>query len=315
VSVLEGLVEEVRPDLLLLFSVFSPLTIRLLWSRRRGRIRVPALLAPEGEFSPGALAQKRWKKRLFLGAALPLGLYRGLSWKATSELEVGDIRRVIGASAHVHLSPSFPPDGPAVAGTSPAPLAKAPGRAHLLYLSRITPKKNLAFVLERLNALQGVVTFDVIGPIDDARYWAACTQRIATLEAHVRVRYLGDVPHERVSEEVSRRHFLVLPTLGENFGFVIFEAFASGRPVLVSDRTPWRDLAGRGIGWDLTLDDPAAWRRALQRAVDMDDEEFQRMTRAAWQYAREYALDPGLDAALIAAIQKSLNRSNRSVDR
>jgi glycosyltransferase involved in cell wall biosynthesis len=305
-STLRRVVREIRPDLLFVFSLFSPLTIRLLLLRRLGRLdRVPVLLAPEGEFSPGALAQKRWKKRVFLLAARVAGLYRHLSWKATSDLEVQDIRRAMGPAARVFLAPSLPPRLPAGPASAPPPLAKAPGRVRLVYLSRVTPKKNLCFVIEELAALRGAITLDVVGPIEDERYWAACLDRVKTLAAGVEVRYLGDVPHERVFDEIAARHFMVLPTLGENFGFAIYEALAVGRPIVVSDRTPWRDLARTGAGWDLPLDDRVAWRQALQRSVDMDDAEYQRMSRAAWMHARAYAESATLETAVARAMDET----------
>ena len=55
---------------------------------------------------------------------------------------------------------------------------------------------------------------------------------------------------------------LILPTQGENHGYVIQEALLSGCPVLISDRTPWRGLAALGVGADLPLEQPerfVAW--------------------------------------------------------
>jgi glycosyltransferase involved in cell wall biosynthesis len=36
--------------------------------------------------------------------------------------------------------------------------------------------------------------------------------------------------------------FFVLPTIGENFGYVFLEALAAGCPLITSDRTPWTTL-------------------------------------------------------------------------
>jgi len=49
---------------------------------------------------------------------------------------------------------------------------------------------------------------------------------------------------------------------------------------LISDRTPWRDLAANGAGWDLPLHDPDAFVAALERVVGLDVAGWQRMAAA-----------------------------------
>ncbi len=73
----------------------------------------------------------------------------------------------------------------------------------------------------------------------------------------------GPLPPDRVAEALRANHLLFLPTRSENFGHVILEALAAGCPVLLSDRTPWRNLARAGVGWDLPLDRPELPRRAM----------------------------------------------------
>ena len=82
-----------------------------------------------------------------------------------------------------------------------------------------------------------------------------------------------------------REHDLFfLPTLGENFGHVILEAFCAGCPVLISDQTPWRDLQGKGIGWDLPLDRPDLFQDVLQNCVDMNSLEYVKWSDRAREY-------------------------------
>jgi hypothetical protein len=52
------------------------------------------VLAPRGEFSPGALQFKSRQKRLYVQLAERLGLYSGIIWHASSAVEEEDIRRV-----------------------------------------------------------------------------------------------------------------------------------------------------------------------------------------------------------------------------
>ncbi|MFP5247445.1 MAG: group 1 family glycosyltransferase, partial [Thermoanaerobaculia bacterium] len=61
--------------------------------------------------------------------------------------------------------------------------------------------------------------------------------------------------------------------------------------VLVSDQTPWRGLAEKGIGWDLPLTSEVAFRDAIQRIVNMDEPEHAAMRTRARAYALA-ATDP-----------------------
>lgn len=275
---LTDIVRHVRPDLLLLFGVFSSLSIRLLLLRRVGALpRVPVLLAPAGELTPGALAQKWLKKAIFLRVAFLLRFYDDVHWKATSAAELEDIRSWVGSSARMHLSPEMPPRALPEAA---APPQKTAGSARLLFLSRVSPVKNLHFLLEQLRGLNGHIALDVVGPADED-YLRMCRRIAGTLDASVTVAFLGEVPHEQVMAEYAARHYFVLPSLGESFGYAILEALAAGRPVLISDATPWTGLDRAGAGWTLPLSDPAAWRAALQQCIDDGPAEYAARSAAA----------------------------------
>jgi hypothetical protein len=85
------LVYEVNPDIIYLNSFFDKIfTQRILWGRRFGYLRnIPIILAPRGEFSPGAIALKHGKKELYIHFSRLFGLYRNLIWQASSSYELG----------------------------------------------------------------------------------------------------------------------------------------------------------------------------------------------------------------------------------
>ncbi|MCC6990054.1 MAG: glycosyltransferase, partial [Acidobacteria bacterium] len=88
------------------------------------------------------------------------------------------------------------------------------------------------------------------------------------------VRYHGEAMPDDVPGWLARAHALVLPSLGENYGYVVAEALEAGRPALVSNETPWHDLQGARAGWTLplTLD---AWRTAIGELRALPDEAYQ----------------------------------------
>jgi len=266
---------------LYLNSLFSPVfTIQTMILRRAGALpRIPFIVAPRGEFSPGALRLKRTKKSSYLAAARALGLYKGVLWQASSPAEERDIRRWCGETASVFVAPD-------IAVTTPvrpelAHKTKHPGRIKIAFVARIARMKNLDGVLQMLSWATGRIELNVYGPISDQSYWNACRKMIAALPSTVSVHYYGAISHERVANVLAANHLFLMPTLGENYGHAIVEALLSGCPVLISDRTPWRDLEARQAGWDIPLERPDLLQRALQACIDMDDGTYQRWSQSA----------------------------------
>jgi glycosyltransferase involved in cell wall biosynthesis len=280
VAVLERCVRESQADVIWLNSFFSRASLRVLWSRRLGRIEQPVLLAPRGEFSPGALAAKRRRKMVGLHGVTALGLLRDLHWVASSRLEADEIRAAVPA-ASITIVPET------VSKPEPAPPwpARTTAALRLVYASRIDVKKNLEFLFETLTTVRARIHLDVIGPIDHSDYWQRCRETARRLPPNVTFEYLGEMPHEDLGRRLAQYDLLALPTLGENFGHIVVEAWAAGCPVLISDRTPWRGLADAGAGWDVPLDH-ARWVDVLERSAALDDAELRRMRHSAVARAR-----------------------------
>ncbi|HYR09580.1 MAG TPA: glycosyltransferase [Longimicrobium sp.] len=279
-GVLRRAVGETRAEVLYLNSVFSwAFSIRPLLLWRAGAIpRLPVVLAPRGELNAGAMRIRGAKKRAFLAAVRAAGLHRGVTWQVSTELEAEEVRRWFGRGARVRIARDLPP-APVDADAPRAP--KEAGVLRAVFLSRISPKKNLLGTLEILAGVSGPVRLDVFGPVEDAAYWAACERRAASLPTNVTVRYRGALAHEEVGAALREQDLFFLPTLGENYGHVVQEALLAGCPVLLSDTTPWRGLAERGVGWDLPLDDTAGFRAVLEACVRMGAREHAAMSARA----------------------------------
>lgn len=302
-------VREARPDVLYLNSAFSPVfTLGPLSMRLLGRMpRVPVVVAPRGELSEGALSLKRGKKMAFLRTARAAGLYRGVLWQASSELEAEEVRRWFGGGARVFVAPDLR-ERPAAPR---APAAKRPGELRVAFLSRIAGKKNLAGALEMLDGVRGDVAFTVYGPVDDVAYWEACRRRIAALPANVRVEHAGPLRREQVADALASHHLFLFPTLGENFGHVVLEALLAGLPVLTSDRTPWGGLEPAGAGWALPLEQPERFRAVLQAYADAPADEHARRSAAARAFGESAARDESVLEANHALFRHAVQSAKR----
>jgi len=280
---------------------YDVLYVNSLFSRRFGiapvvlrRLRVvpprALVVAPRGELSPGALGINARRKHAFLRLARAMAFYREARWHASSPFEAAEIHAWFGKDVDVHIAPNLIAAPVKVDGQPTH--RKEIGHLRIAFFSRVAKKKNLLGALELLDGVDGEILFDLLGPIEDTDYWARCQARIAHLPPNITVRHCGTIPFGEASATLANYHALLLPTLGENFGHAIVEAFAAGCPVVISDTTPWRRLEAKRVGWDIPLSEPDRFQRVLRRLVSMNHDEHRRLSDAARAYAAELAADP-----------------------
>lgn len=236
------------------------------------KLNRPVIIGPRGEFSQGAMTLKSGKKRLFVALAKAMGLYRNVIWHASTNYEAEDIRRVMGNNACVRVAVDIACPLPALVMHS----RQAGCALRIIFVSRISPKKNLLGAINMLRHISFPVIFDVYGPVEDEAYWVECKEAGGQLPKNVRFQYCGVLSPVQVPETMAQYDLFYLPTLGENFGHVIAEAFGCGLPVLISDTTPWRHLARQKLGWDIPLEQPRQFLSAIEScylmpAADYDE--------------------------------------------
>ena len=276
----------VEPHIIYLNSVFAPMSLRVLTLRKLGVARAPTIVAPRNELSPGALSLKRAKKLAFLAVARKTKLYGRAIWQCSTNAEAAQVRAVF-ADARTEIACDVAmPSSTVQARTAPP---KRPGSANFVYVSRISPKKNLLMALLAMQTCGGAIAFDIYGPIQDDRYWRDCLDVIRSMPSNVTASYLGPLGRESIHETLAAYHYFVLPTLGENFGHAIHEALSVGLPVLIGSETPWTAVTSMKAGW-VVEPDLASWRSAISEAVMATSDEF----RAMGTNARRVAITSGL---------------------
>ncbi|WP_421796983.1 glycosyltransferase family 4 protein [Haliscomenobacter sp.] len=286
---------QVQPQYLYLNSMFSLyFTLLPLLFFRLGWIKTQVVLAPRGMLKASALQFKTRKKQLFLQLFRWSGLPQSVVFHASDAQEKKDIERIFGSRCKIVVVPDFP--APVL------PLAQPKGKntvARFLLLGRIHPIKNVHLAIAQFRECPVPAELAIIGSNEDAAYWQQCAALLADLPAHLQVHYRGELPHPQVRALLPEYDFLLLPTQGENFGHAIFEAFAAGLPVIISDQTPWKDLQNQQIGWDLPLDQPAGFAEAIAQAARMSQEQYAQWSAQAQAFAQGFVEKAGLKAAYL----------------
>jgi glycosyltransferase involved in cell wall biosynthesis len=169
-------------------------------------------------------------------------------------------------------------------GTDPAPLARgsADGLLRLLTVATFHAGKGHDLLLEAL------------APLSSGNWELTCAgsltrdpetvERVRTLAATLglldRVRFVGDLPPERLDEHYANSDLFVLATRMETYGMAVAEAIARGLPVVSTDTGAITDIVGSSAGLVVPAGDGEAFAAALA-AVMRDRDLRHRLTEGA----------------------------------
>lgn len=283
---LRSIVASVGPDYIYLNSMFSlHFSIYPLLLNRFRFFKSRLVMAPRGMLKNTAMRFKSTKKQLFLRLFKLLKLGEGIRWQATDETEVKDIICKLSVKkSNVFLVPNFP----GIQKNFIPVREKRVGKLKMVFVGRVHPVKNLDFLFRALTGVCCSVELTIIGAVEDSSYWSQCQQIGKSFSEKVTVQLLEAAPHHKIEEILLSNHLFVLPTTGENFGHAIFEALAVGRPVLISDQTPWRCLKEAFAGWDLPLGKADDFIEMIEFAAAMDIEAMNKWCMGAWTYCNNY---------------------------
>jgi glycosyltransferase involved in cell wall biosynthesis len=270
-------------------------------SRWHGRL----LSSPRGELAASALALGTpWQKRAWIGLlrgtrwALRFG-GSPTTWVVSSARERADVERVFPGARTAVVPERLRP----LRATSTAARPPRADRLRVVTVGRVAPVKGIDDLVRGLAHVTTPVHLDVLGLLEDEKHVALVQDLVGRLPAHVDVRLAGAVGPEEVEQVLRTSHLFALLTRGENFGHAIGEALRAGCPVLISDQTPWTDVANAGAG--VVLDRAACESApqvgaAVQRFADMDDDEWAEWSRRAAAHATGSVDAPTLDQVLDA---------------
>lgn len=265
-------------DIAHLHGIWPPVT--LLASRVCRALRIPYVLAPHGSLHTGALWEKWPRKQVGLWALGYAGLVRSAAALHVLNEDEARVPWFVPRPQRVEVVPNgvFPETfaEPPPAGAFRSTLPAIGDDPYVLFLARLHPGKGCDLLGEafgRLARQHPRVRLVAIGPDQGGRAMIESAAR--THGAGDRVHCIGPVFGPRKHAALAEAAVYCLPSHHEGFSVAILEAMAHGRPVVISDRCHFDEVAAVGAGRVVPLD--ASALTAALGAVLADPEAAEQM--------------------------------------
>lgn len=235
------------------------------WARHGG---IPVVWSTHGMTAPWSMRHKWWKKLPAWLLYQKRDLRHAAAIHCTTDLEVGWNHGL--GFRNCFIAPL---------GTGEMERSGGGGQRKsftVLFVGRIYPVKGLvnlvraaALIKQSNNPGNQTILFRIVGP-DQAGHQAELMKLAAELGVANVFEWPGPKFDEELSAEYDNCDLLVFPSFTENFGGVVIDALAHGKPVIASKFTPWKVLEDAHCGWWVD-NDAETLAKALQDAAVADD--------------------------------------------
>ncbi|MEM9913778.1 MAG: glycosyltransferase [Planctomycetota bacterium] len=241
--------------------------------RAAQRTQTPYVVSPHGMLDPWSLSQSALKKKMYLALRLRRNLNRATAMHFTTEGE----RRAVAPLAlkcpplvetlGLDLTEFDPPPEP---GGFRALCPELGDRTIVVFLSRLHHKKGLDLLIPAFaQASDERHVLALVGPAASDEYEQQLRALAKDSGVADRVVFAGMLRGADRLKAFVDAAFFALPSYQENFGIVVAEALACGRPVLISDKVNLSDFVEeQQVGRVVTTDVDAVAQAIREMLAD-----------------------------------------------
>ncbi len=238
-------------------------------------------------------------------------LRRAIAVHCTSETEAEGVRNVLGEDARILLVPNGIDSRDLTVTQYPAGEGMT-----ICFLGHIQQEKGInAFIRAWLKVRRPADRLVIAGRSVDGDYFKEFEALVKQAEGAIS--YNGYLERSEVMDLLATSHFLVLPSgleeaggMRENFGNVVAEAMAVGRPVLVAKGLAWDHLESIGAGFVFDRTEASVCDVLRKAQAVSDGFKWDQMSWSGRQYV-EQQLDPVKLGEQVWQVLKSRNQTNQ----
>lgn len=276
------IIDKIEPDFIYLNSLYADFTRIIFLINFTRKLKQKIVIAPRGELHEGAIKLKWFKKKIYISFLKYSFNLKNIIWQSTDRQESEDIIKHLDV-----FKVSTAQNIPRLDSQSFKMLKKNDTqKIKFIFLSRIDRKKNLKFAIKLFQNIDtNNYSFDIYGNIHDHDYFNEC---INMIKSNSNINYIGSAPNKDILNILSKYHYFILPTKGENFGHAIYESFLAGVPVLISDKTPWLNLKNKYVGWDIDLKNEKQWLKVLNSCITQTQDNYNKMRENSNKFALDF---------------------------
>jgi glycosyltransferase involved in cell wall biosynthesis len=241
------------------------------------RAGIPYLVPPRGQLLPGALREKRWKKRIYLKMAGRRTLNAAAGIHCSDPDEAESLAQA-GVSAPAFVLPNgldLKQEPSAESGLGRAQIG-IPGSAPLmLFVGRFHRVKRLDVAVATLATIESAHLL-LVGP-DEEKLEPALRKQAGLCGCAGRLHFLPLQSPKSLRRIHAAADLFILPSDRESFGMAAAEAMSAGLPILVSDQVPvgrWAQAAQAGA---IVSNDPDEFAGAARHLLSLPREELREM--------------------------------------
>jgi glycosyltransferase involved in cell wall biosynthesis len=163
------------------------------------------------------------------------------------------------------------------------------GQIQIIWIGTMFPRKGLNLAIEAISHLPSDFDyhFTIAG---DGKLMKEAVMQVESLKIKQNVTFLGHVSHKEVMKEMHKSHVLLFPSLIDSCPTQIFEAFATGLPVVTLNHQGMKNQVIEGTGVKINLGKNKNYARELANgilSIVKDSSTYKQFSLNAYEYGQK----------------------------